>query len=226
MKFSQFLAESGPVGTKSKNEIKFIPWDANYFSRGAKNRDCVIRALCMVTNYGYKKLMEMFGKKFMFGHGYPPGESGISLDEIDKFADETGIIEKIWGGDDGYSELLDKIGIVSDYDNLQSFINNDLDEIMEYNNIKLKRFVFVVKDTKKEPNDPHHYHMTPVIWYKDRWTCFDLPTIKNIQDSIPICCYAVKKVVKNNSPDSYINEREREKKAFQDYWEGLRKSQK
>jgi hypothetical protein len=52
--------------------MKFISWDANYFKAGNRNNDCVIRALCVATNFGYKKLLEYFKKadKFIMGSGY------------------------------------------------------------------------------------------------------------------------------------------------------------
>lgn len=192
--------------------MKFIPWDANYFNRGTAMKDCVIRALCASTMIGYKTLMKLFNKEkeFIMGVGYGISH-GIPRVEIDDFANRTGIIERIWG-DDEYSRMLDRIGTTED-DTLGSFLENDMDEVMESNGItrnRDKRFIFLVRTpNERNSDDQHHYHATSIIWHGGEWVCLDVDTIKQIQNSIPIWVYAVKKMPKPDSPIFYDNERKR-----------------
>ena len=205
--------------------MKFISWDANYFKAGNRNNDCAIRALCVATEFGYKKLLEFFKKadEFIMGSGYGQGV-GIYREELDDFAKRTGIIEKIWGGDSDYIKYLDDFG-TTELDEMENFINNDFDEILSDRNIKSKRFVFVVRGAnKKNFNGTHLYHLTPIIWYKNDWTCIDtdteFATVENIKYAIPIAIYAVKRVAKPDSEYHYDNEKKvvqaQQKKEFMD----------
>lgn len=160
--------------------MKFIPWDANYFDKGTVNKDCVVRALCASTLIGYKTILKLFNKEdeFIMGSGYGYSK-GISVDEIDEFAKKTGIIERIWG-DHEYSKMLDQLG-TTDMDTLESFLENDIDEVIDSHNITRKRFMFLVRTpNSKNSDDPHHYHATSVIFHNNEWTCLDVDTIKQI----------------------------------------------
>ena len=192
--------------------MKFIPLDANYFNRGTAKKDCVIRALCASTMIGYKTIMKLLNKEkeFIMGVGYGISR-GISRAEIDDFANRTGIIERIWG-DDEYSRQLDKFGTTEE-DTLGSFLENDINEIMDSHGITTdgeKRFVFLVRTpNERNSDDPHYYHATSVVWQNNEWVCVDVDTIEQIQNSIPIWLYAVKKMANPDSPIFYVNERKR-----------------
>jgi hypothetical protein len=97
-------------------KIVFVPYDANYFRTGDKKKDCVIRAISIAAMLGYKTVTELFNKNFIFGVGYA-SNSGISLEEVDEFADKTGIIEMIWG-DKYHSMALDLFDDSTKYDTL------------------------------------------------------------------------------------------------------------
>ena len=215
--------------------MKFISWDANYFKAGKRNSDCVIRALCVATNFGYKKLLELFKKadKFIMGSGYGQGV-GISREEVDDFAKRTGIIEKIWSGDSDYLKYLDDFG-TTELDAMENFIDNDFDEILSDRHIKSKRFVFMVREPNEQKfNGTHSYHFTPIIWYNNDWTCIDtdieFDTVENIKYAIPLAIYAVKKIAKPDSEYYYTNEKKaikaQQEKEFEDNVIKKRKSNK
>jgi hypothetical protein len=97
-------------------------------------------------------------------------------------------------------------------DAMESFIDNDFDEILSDRNIKSKRFVFMVREpNEKNFNGTHSYHLTPIIWYKNDWTCIDtdteFDTVENIKYAIPFAIYAVKRIAKKDSEYSYNNEK-------------------
>jgi len=78
--------------------------------------------------------------------------------------------------------------------------------LIELNDLKYKRFVIEVRDHDTKEGDEHHYHMTPLMFVKGKWQCWDLDSVKNIWESIPIRCYAVKKLFNENDEEYYTNE--------------------
>lgn len=190
--------------------MKFFKCDTNYFDKGSTTKDCVIRALSFATHYGYRYICKELGKGdyFRLGKGYS-GPTGITQDELDRFADRTGIIEHVWG-DDTYSDELTKYGTTDD-DTLESFLNVFIDEILEMNHLKKDnlRLVFKVRTPNTKGNDDHHFHATTVCWDKELndWACVDVETIENIQYSIPLHMYVVREMADENSPNFWLNEK-------------------
>ena len=191
--------------------MKFIPFDANYFNAGNTNGDCVIRALCVATLFGYKTLMRLFGKEdeFIMGSGY---DGGITPEEIDDFADKTGIITKVWGGKE-YEDVLDKVGITEDED-LEHFLKNDIDDIIAANNIRKRRFMVVVRDFNKKGDTPdiRRYHAVALVHHNGEWTAVDITDRDNngkmpISQTIPVELWAVNKMPNKESPLHYNNEK-------------------
>lgn len=192
--------------------MKFIPFDANYFGAGKTNGDCVVRALCVATLFGYKAILKMLGKKndFVMGAGY---SGGVSIPEIDDFAKRTGIVTKVWGGDEEYEKMLDEIGTTS-LENLDTFLKEDMDEIIRINNIKKKRFVFILRDWNvKGDTTKRQYHAVAVVWHNGDWAVVDVDERDNggiihNEDMIPILVYAVNRMPKKDSPYYYNNEKQ------------------
>lgn len=213
--------------------MKFIPFDANYFNAGKTNRDCVLRSLCIATLFGYRALLEMMGKgnEFVMGAGY---DGGISVEDIDDFARKTGIITKVWG-DDEYQEMLDKIG-TTETEDLDYFVDNDLDDIMKINNLSKKRFMFIVRDPNvKNDRTQRKYHAVPVVYHNGEWTCLDVDEKDNdssipVGKLIPVAVYAVNKMPKKDSPYHYNNERKavlaQRSRAAADYLKKAREAAK
>ena len=190
--------------------MKFFKCDTNYFNKGSASKDCVIRALSFATHYGYRYICNELGKGdyFRLGIGYN-GHTGITQDELDRFADKTGIIEHIWG-DDALSDMLTVTG-TDDGDTLELFLDTIVDEILEYNDLKKDnlRLFFKVRTPNTRGSDDHHFHATTVCWDKELndWACVDIETIKNIEYSIPIHMYVVRKMAEKDSPNFWLNEK-------------------
>jgi len=191
--------------------MKFIPFDANYFNAGKTNGDCVIRALCVATLFGYKAILKMLGKKddFVMGAGF---DGGVPLRELDDFAEKTGVITKVWGGDEEYEKMLDEIGTTS-MESLDTFLREDLDDIIRINNVRRKRFVFILRDWNvKNDTTKRKYHAVAVVWHDGDWTVVDVDERDNnskipVGDMIPVAVYAVNKMPNKESPLYYNNEK-------------------
>ena len=190
--------------------MKFFKCDTNYFNKGSASKDCVIRALSFATHYGYRHICNLLGKgdDFRLGIGYN-GRTGITQNELDRFADKTGIIEHVWG-DDALSDMLTLTG-TDDGDTLEMFLDTLIDEILEYNDLEKDnlRLFFKVRTPNTKGGDDHHFHATTVCWDKELndWACVDIETIKNIEYSIPIHMYVVRKMADEKSPEFWLNEK-------------------
>ena len=127
----------------------FVEYNANYYNNDIG--DCVVRAISMGTNIGYVTICKMLHKEFKKGFGMLG--SGVSLEEIDKFAKETKFIS-LYDQDSRYVNWLnDK----SNKEELRVNFGLPLELWME--NVKSGRYVVSTRkptlDKKEAAKDIH-----------------------------------------------------------------------
>lgn len=194
---------------ESTGNLNFYSFNANYFGR--KTGDCVIRALCLTTGYGYRKLCEMFGIPFVMGFGWGWGNNqGITKDEMDRFASEYGIIEEVycddifmdWINGDVDDDMMDP----SDGFSLEDMVLNKFIP----NRPGYRNLIFNTRSNKvRYRSGDFKMHCVAVDNQKN--TYFDTDTNETAKYSLVMSIYRVipGKICKPDSPDHYNNERKR-----------------
>lgn len=201
---------------ESAGKLNFCKVNPNYF--GKKNGDCVIRALCVATGYGYKKLCEMLDVPFIMGVGFGWAKSqGITKEQMDKFAKKYRIIEEVYCDDIFmdwlHGDLDDDMMDPSEGFSLEDMVlNKFIPDKREY-----RRLLFGTRSNKvKQKGGDFKLHCVAVDNHTD--TYYDIDTNETAKYSLVTDIFRVvpDKICKPDSPDYYDNERKRILAEFKD----------
>ena len=201
--------------------MKFVQFDANYFNKSSKG-DCVIRALCLATGYGYKKICDLLGVDFLPGVGYGWANSqGISFDELMVFAKKTKLIKPIeeeidWDFVDflkGHGPKDDMMDVGSGFSLEDTIDNNLIPDEREY------RRLVVLLHSQKNLKDLH-----AVCVDNHTKTYYDTRANESAKYGIVYAIFAadMSKIPSQKDPDYYSNEKARILKDHADYLKNLK----
>lgn len=198
-----------PTLDESTGKLNFYKFNANYF--GKKNGDCVIRALCVATGYGYKKICEMLDVPFIMGVGFGWNENqGITKKQMDDFANKYGIIEEVYCDDIFldwiHGDLEDDMMDPADGFSLEDMVlNKFIPDKRGY-----RRLLFGTRSNKvKQKDGDFKMHCVAVDNHTN--TYYDVDTNETAKYSLVMDIFRVipEKICKPDSPDYYNNERKR-----------------
>jgi len=199
--------------------MKFIPFNANYFNSQAEKDygDCVVRALCVTLQMGYKKICELLGVDFKLGTGYGYAESdGITPDEVESKLSEYVI--RIYKDDEFYNQgnvdfsapLEDEL--LSNWADIEN--GGGMGIIADEAKLRGKRFYpnrFLVftrnPKSKNSSSSDLNLHATAIIRSKGEWSVVDGSKIRGIMNQVPTDLFAIKKFCKPDDPDYYYTEK-------------------
>lgn len=194
--------------------MKFIPFNANYFNQLSTKDygDCVVRALCVTLQMGYKKVCEMLGVDFKIGTGYGYSQAdGITPEQVEsKMGD---YVERIYRNEEFYDWNQDFSAPMED-ELLGGWVESGMQFEIDRAKEKGKRFYpnrFLVftrnPKSKNLSSNDLNLHATAVIFQKGDWAVVDGSRIKGIVNQIPTDLFAIKKFCKPDNPDFYYTEK-------------------
>lgn len=199
--------------------VNFKALDFNYWNNGSKNGDCVIRALCATTGFGYKKICDMLGvgDQFNYGTGYGwSAAHGIDRKQMDAFISKTEMLELIWEDDmfsawaDGHDKEFDLQDVTAE-DTLEYFVENFLPIVLDEKGIDSENLNFVVEvrsNSARKSGDSLNIHMVALRKRGQDWTIIDNAKNQRVVNTIPNRVYLVKKFCSKDSKFYYPTERE------------------
>ena len=178
--------------------MNFKDWNANYWNKGNPKGDCVIRALCRTTLYGYKYLCDALGAgdDFIMGAGFM---GGFDLGQIDDFAKKSGLIVKITSDNE--------------------FTEDDV--ALSYADLKLLRKMAARKGVNRtasfmftlvgDGENGKWQHATAFIKKGEDLEHVDVSACQDSIYAVPTAIYAIPldKVCPRDNPNRYENERKR-----------------
>ena len=207
--------------------MKFFPWNANYWNTADDKsaNDCVIRALCTTTAFGYYYICDRLGVKASLEDGFTG--PGISAEQLEAFAKETGIVSLAWI-DEEFEALLKgrlkhDLHVPSSDEMLKTWVDEGMVDISmdEYARRTGARFfrnravVSVRSNSATGRKSDLKLHATALIRRDGEWGMYDSRLCRDALNEIPRRLFVVNGQCPKGSPNYYWTEKarmERERK--------------